>query len=45
MAQLEERVIVVKVPDKPGIRVVALRAILTQAAIMDIFFAMTVDAA
>ena len=44
MPESEARVIVIEAPDQPGIRIVALRAIFTQAALMNIVAAMTDDA-
>ena len=45
IAQREARVIVIEAPDQPGVRVVALRAVRAQAALMDIVVTMTVEAA
>ena len=44
MPEPEVCVIVIEAPDQPGIRIVALRAIFTQATLMNIVAAMTVDA-
>jgi hypothetical protein len=40
----EFRIIVIETPDQPVVRVVALRAFLAQAALMDVVVTMTVDA-
>lgn len=44
MPEPELRIIVIETPDQPGIRIVALRAFVAQAAFMDVVVTMTVDA-